>query len=55
VLSGADCAAVVTRHREYVDLAPGHVAAMRTPVIVDGRNAVDVQDASVNVRHLGKG
>jgi UDP-N-acetyl-D-mannosaminuronic acid dehydrogenase len=42
-LEGADCAALVTRHREYQGLALKSVRdVMRTPVLVDGRNVFDV-------------
>jgi len=42
-LRGADCAALVTRHREYGTLDLRWVKAlMRTPVLVDGRNVFDV-------------
>jgi len=57
-LRGADCAALVTAHREYLALDPAWVAAtMRTAAVVDGRNALDGaawQDAGVAFRGLGK-
>lgn len=38
----ADCAALVNKHREYFALTPERLsAAMRTPVLVDGRNVFD--------------
>jgi UDP-N-acetyl-D-mannosaminuronic acid dehydrogenase len=41
-LSGADCIAVVTRHKEYYSLDLSKAKKlMRTPIIVDGRNVID--------------
>jgi len=58
-LKGADCAAVVTRHRPYLELALEQVRSlMRTPVIVDGRNAFDGELCGQNgivYRGVGKG
>ncbi|MBW2058010.1 MAG: nucleotide sugar dehydrogenase [Deltaproteobacteria bacterium] len=40
-LSGADCMAIVTKHREYFSLNLSKAKRlMRTPVIVDGRNVI---------------
>jgi UDP-N-acetyl-D-mannosaminuronic acid dehydrogenase len=45
-LSGADCMAIVTRHREYSKLNLSKAKKlMRTPIIVDGRNVVDRKKA----------
>jgi UDP-N-acetyl-D-mannosaminuronic acid dehydrogenase len=58
-LDGADCAAVVTRHREYETLAlDGMKAVMRTPIVVDGRNAYEPDGwgpGGVIYRGVGKG
>ena len=69
-LQGADCAVVVTRHREYVDLANQTKGKwsdnpqseiwrlVRTPVIVDGRNVFDAgacRVAGIIYRGVGKG
>ena len=64
-LAGADCAVLVTRHSLYVALAadanPGLAqakAAMRTPVLVDGRDVFDAracQQAGFIYRGVGKG
>lgn len=58
VLSDADCAAIVTRHREYADLTPEMLSeSMRTPVVVDGRNvfgSVNGIDSGVVFRGVGK-
>jgi len=58
-LTETDCAALVTRHRQYeaLDLARAK-ALMRTPVIVDGRNGLDgaaCTEAGFVVRAIGKG
>lgn len=38
-IRGKDCLAIVTRHKEYLELKPEDLLRkMRTPVIVDGRN-----------------
>ena len=59
VLAGADAAALVTRHREYLDLDLNRVAeVMRTPILVDGRNVFDpesVRAAGFSFRAIGKG
>jgi UDP-glucose 6-dehydrogenase len=58
-LRGADCAALVTKHREYLGLDLKRVAeAMRTRVLVDGRNTFDPAvcvNAGFVVRVVGKG
>jgi UDP-N-acetyl-D-mannosaminuronic acid dehydrogenase len=58
-LRGADCAALVTRHREYLDLDLARLAeTMRTPAVVDGRNALDpgaCRAAGLLYRGIGKG
>ncbi|HEC35653.1 MAG TPA: nucleotide sugar dehydrogenase [Anaerolineae bacterium] len=58
-LEGADCAAIVTRHRPYLDLDLEQVGSlMRTPVLVDGRNAFDGEVCGQNgivYRGVGKG
>jgi UDP-N-acetyl-D-mannosaminuronic acid dehydrogenase len=58
-LNGADCAALMTRHREYQALDLQRMkAVMRTPVLVDGRNAFDpgeCAEAGFVVRAVGKG
>ena len=58
-LRGADCAALVTKHRQYLEqLDLGRAAGlMRTPAIVDGRNAFDAQvcnEAGFVYRGVGK-
>jgi UDP-N-acetyl-D-mannosaminuronate dehydrogenase len=57
-LDGADCAAIVTKHREYLELTPEALGAMmRRPVVVDGRNvfrSVD-GDGDVVLRAVGRG
>jgi UDP-N-acetyl-D-mannosaminuronic acid dehydrogenase len=58
-LADADCAVVVTGHREYANLSAGQLRrAMRTPVMVDGRNVLPWADggaSGVVVRAIGKG
>ena len=58
-LKGADCAAIVCKHREYLKLTPQQVISlMRTPVVVDGRNATVPSDWSrkgIAVRLVGMG
>jgi len=58
-LRGADCVALVTRHREYQALdLQGMKDAMRTPVLVDGRDVFDpVRCAKVGfvMRTVGRG
>ncbi len=57
-LEGADCAALVTRHREYLALDLRRIKdIMGTPLLVDGRNAFDAQVcrvAGVIYREVGK-
>ena len=58
-LSGADCAALVTRHKEYLAMDLAEVArTMRKPALVDGRNAFDLAEcttAGFVIRAIGKG
>jgi UDP-N-acetyl-D-mannosaminuronic acid dehydrogenase len=58
-LDGSDCAALVTRHREYQALDLERTKdVMRTPVLVDGRNVFDLigcAAAGFVVRAVGKG
>jgi UDP-N-acetyl-D-mannosaminuronic acid dehydrogenase len=58
-LRGADCATLVTKHRDYLALDLKRVAeAMRTRILVDGRNAFDPAvcvNAGFVVRVVGKG
>jgi UDP-N-acetyl-D-mannosaminuronic acid dehydrogenase len=58
-LAGADCAAVVTKHREYCELRPEALREwMRTPVVVDGRNTFAWGNGArrdVAVRAVGRG
>jgi len=58
-LAEADCVAIVTRHREYVALAPEQMTAtMRTPVVVDGRNLLEdgaCQAMGTVYKGVGKG
>ncbi|HEC35040.1 MAG TPA: nucleotide sugar dehydrogenase [Anaerolineae bacterium] len=58
-LKSADCAALVTRHRPYLDLDLEQVGSlMRTLVLVDGRNAFDGEVCGQNgivYRGVGKG
>ena len=58
-LDGADCAALVTRHREYQALDLRRVKdVMRTPTLVDGRDvfhAESCQVAGIVYRGVGKG
>ncbi len=58
-LSGADCIAIVTKHREYfrLDLANA-TKLMRTPIIIDGRDVIDkrkAERAGFFYRGIGKG
>ena len=54
-LAGADCAAIVTKHRQYYDLDLSRVKElMRTPIIVDGRNVIDRKEAE-RAGHLYQG
>jgi UDP-N-acetyl-D-mannosaminuronic acid dehydrogenase len=56
-LDGADCAALVTQHREYKALDVGQMkTVMRTPVLVDGRNVWNTaacQKAGFTYRGVG--
>jgi UDP-N-acetyl-D-mannosaminuronic acid dehydrogenase len=58
-LDGADCAALVTRHREYQGLDLQWVNdRMNTPTMVDGRNVFTLEDwldAGFAARAVGKG
>ena len=58
-LEGADCAAIVTRHRQYQDLTEEDLLpTMRTPVVVDGRNTLPrlkVGSPELLFRAIGKG
>lgn len=63
-LSGADCAAIVTRHKAYRELAVGMEgllwlkAQLGRPVVVDGRNVLDpaaCRAAGIVYRGVGKG
>lgn len=57
-LEGADCAALVTRHREYARLDLSQVGkVMRRPVLVDGRNVWDpaaCREAGLYYQGVGK-
>lgn len=56
-LNGADCAVIVTRHREYGAMDLRRIKElMRCPVLVDGRNVLDgaAEAAGVTVRCVGK-
>jgi UDP-N-acetyl-D-mannosaminuronate dehydrogenase len=58
-LAGADCAALVTRHREYEALDLGRLRdTMGGSVLVDGRNVFDLgacAQAGLVYRGVGKG
>jgi UDP-N-acetyl-D-mannosaminuronic acid dehydrogenase len=58
-LSGADCIAVVTKHREYFNLNLQKTKKlMRTLIIIDGRNVIDRKKAEKEgffYRGIGKG
>lgn len=58
-LTGADCAAIITKHRPYYDLDLDLVKrVMRTPFIVDGRNVLEaekIKAAGVAYKAIGKG
>ncbi|MCX6349826.1 MAG: UDP binding domain-containing protein, partial [Candidatus Aureabacteria bacterium] len=58
-LKGADCAAIVTRHRPYLSLNLSKAKKlMRTPIIIDGRNVLDREKAEAAgflYRGIGKG
>ena len=50
-----DFAASVTKPREYFELmAESPRSLMHTPVVVDGRNVLDLQDGGITVRAAGK-
>ncbi len=58
-LSGADCIAIVTKHKEYfrLDLSKTR-QLMRTPLLVDGRNVIDrkkAERAGFHYKGIGKG
>ncbi len=56
-LEDADCAAIVTRHREYATLDMDRLrAVMRSPVLVDGRNVLngEGEETGVIVKSVGK-
>jgi len=57
-IQGADCLALVTRHREYIELDLESLKGlMRTPVFVDGRNVFDEDDVTskgFEYRAIGK-
>jgi len=59
VIKGADCVALVTKHKEYFDLDLAKLKEMmRTPVFVDGRNVYpreDIEAAGFEFRGIGKG
>lgn len=40
VLQGADCAVVLTDHREFCDISDDMLGTMRHPIIIDTRNAL---------------
>jgi len=41
-LKGSDCIAIVTRHKDYLELKPDKMKKLlRYPIIVDGRNTLD--------------
>jgi UDP-N-acetyl-D-mannosaminuronic acid dehydrogenase len=58
-LKGKDCAAIVTRHKEYFDISLDWLKRiMATPVIVDGRNVFNQDDclrAGFTFRGVGIG
>ena len=55
-LDGADCAVLVTKHQEYIELAPSRIRAkMRTAVMVDGRNVLPSSTDEIKVHAVGKG
>lgn len=46
VVSGADCLVIVTKHDEYCSMDLSYICSnMRTPVLIDGRNAFEKDDA----------
>jgi UDP-N-acetyl-D-mannosaminuronic acid dehydrogenase len=55
-LDGADCAAIVTKHKEYSMLMPERLrAVMQTPIVVDGRNVLHFESDEVALRTVGRG
>jgi len=58
-LQGADCAVIVTRHRDYLGPAlPQAAQAMRTRILVDGRDCLEPQacaQAGITYHGLGRG
>jgi len=57
-LEGADCAVIVTRHREYGDMDLARMKdVMRLSRVVDGRNVLDGEAtaAGLVVKYVGKG
>ncbi|MHA1637006.1 MAG: UDP binding domain-containing protein, partial [Candidatus Thorarchaeota archaeon] len=57
-LKDSDCLALVTKHKEYLDLDLSHLKKiMRTPIIVDGRDVFDkdeVKSKGFEYRAIGK-
>jgi UDP-N-acetyl-D-mannosaminuronic acid dehydrogenase len=57
-LADADCAAIVTGHRDYRNLTPDRLLRiMSSPVLVDGRNTIAAPDGAADgliLRALGK-
>ncbi|MCJ7817351.1 MAG: nucleotide sugar dehydrogenase, partial [Candidatus Thorarchaeota archaeon] len=57
-VTGADCLALVTKHREYTQLNLEEIRGlMRTPIFVDGRNVLNEEDAiskGFEYRAIGK-
>jgi UDP-N-acetyl-D-mannosaminuronic acid dehydrogenase len=57
-LQGADCAVIVTRHREYAEMDLSLLCrVMRAPLLVDGRNLLDgeCEPAGVRLVSMGRG
>jgi UDP-N-acetyl-D-mannosaminuronic acid dehydrogenase len=58
-LTDADCAVVVTKHDEYLELDLKKTKEiMRTPILIDGRNAFErdaIEGAGFYYRAVGKG
>ena len=55
-LTGADCAAIVTKRHEYFELTPQRLRSlMRTLVVVDGRNVLGFQADDVVMHTIRKG
>jgi UDP-glucose 6-dehydrogenase len=58
VLKGADCACLVTAHREYRSLEAGRVRdSMRRAFIVDGRDALRYLEGQegITIATVGRG